>query len=52
MFAFLFRTTTQDQDDNFDMEAASQTLLGRMDIMLENELRRKTRFAIIEHPQR
>ncbi len=52
MFSFLFRTTTQDPDDNFDMEAASQTLLGRMDAMLESETRRKTRFAIIEHPQR
>ena len=52
MFAFLFRTPTQDQDDNFDMEAASQTLRGRLDTMLENDLRRKTRFAVIEHPQR
>ena len=52
MFSFLFRTTTQDPIDTFDMEAASQTLLGRMDAMLESETRRKTRFAIIEHPQR
>lgn len=52
MFSFLFGTSTQVQDDNYDMEAACQTLLGRMDAMLESEARRKTRFAVIEHPQR
>jgi hypothetical protein len=52
MFSFLFSNTAQDHDENIDIEAASQTLRGRIDAMLENDAMRKTRFAVIEHPQR
>lgn len=54
MFSFLFGTASREPelDDGFDLEAAAQTLRGRMDAMMEYETKRKTRFTIIEHPQR
>jgi hypothetical protein len=50
MFAFLFRSNTSQPEDSFDIEAACETMRGRMDALLESDARRKTRFAVIENP--
>ncbi len=52
MFAFLFRTTESTIEADFDIEAARQTMMGRMEVMLEGQTRRNTRFSVIENPRR
>ena len=52
MFEFLFRTSPQAPVEGIDIDAASETLRSRMGAMLEHDARRKTRFAIVETPER
>jgi hypothetical protein len=49
MFAIFFKSTETDQDFESTMALAKQTLMGRVETMLERDATRKMRFTTIDN---
>ena len=51
MFTFLFGKSTTELEIDPMLEAATETLMGRMQSMLERDTLRKLRFNTLETPR-
>ena len=51
MFTFLFGKSTKELEVDPMLESATETLMGRMESMLERETLRKLRFNTLETPR-
>ena len=49
MFAIFFKSTETSQEFEATMAIAKQTLMGRVETLLERDMMRKTRFTTIDN---